>query len=368
MAPRFRIIRFEPQTLVRLSVFAATASIGTLPRKMHITLYKTGKIPIPPKLYGGTQRVIYWLGKALVQLGHQVTLISNPGSHIPGAEMRFTRSDDEDEWLKLVPESTDILHVRGGEFRRPPKKPVLVTMDGNARPKQVLHSNTVFVSRRHAENHGSRHFVYNGIDPAEYSFSERRDNFAVFLAKARWDVKNFQGAVQVARQAGVELRVLGSRNWPLNLQRLLPTIRGVRYYGMLGGEEKRRLLASARCLIFPVLWEEPFGLALTEAMASGCYVAGTPYGSLPEIVTDETGVLSNSAAELARAVSSPQLFEPRKCRAHVLNGGFTHLDMARKYLLYYEKILADGRIGDSGEPQPRCREGFDARRLLSWTK
>jgi glycosyltransferase involved in cell wall biosynthesis len=335
---------------------------------MHVTLCKPGKIPIPPPLYGGTERVIYWLGKALLELGHRVTLIANPQSSIPGAEMRHLPAEERDPQaqLRLVPDSTDIVHL--WDTHEPvANKPFLVTVEGNGRPGSRFHPNTVFVSARHAANHGSRHFVYNGLDPAEYSFSERREPYAVFLAKARWAVKNFPGAVQVARRAGLELRVLGSRNWPLNLQRLLPAIRGVRYYGMLGGAEKRDLLAHARCLIFPVRWEEPFGIAITEALVSGAYVAGTPYGSLPEIVTPETGRLSSRASELVETATHPERFSPAACRERVLRGGFTHLDMARKYLDLYAQILARGRLGETPEPEPVTRPDFDAKRLLPWT-
>jgi glycosyltransferase involved in cell wall biosynthesis len=333
---------------------------------MHVTLYKPGRVPIPPKLYGGTERVIYWLGKALLELGHTVTLIANRDSHIPGAELRPVSPEEPDPqaWRKLIPATTDIVHLWDTSQPESPK-PFVVTVEGNGRPGETFHPNTIFVSRRHAENHGSRHFVHNGLEPAEYGFSETRADYAVFLAKARWPVKNLAGAAEVARRAGLELRVLGSRNWPLNLQRWLPAIRGVRYYGMLGGDEKRDLIARARCLIFPVRWEEPFGIAITEALVSGCYVAATPYGSLPEIVTPETGVLSTSAAELAEVVRSPHRFSPQACRERVLGGGFTHLDMARNYLRHYENILAQGRLGETAEPVPLAR--FNAKELLPWT-
>jgi glycosyltransferase involved in cell wall biosynthesis len=334
---------------------------------MHITFYKPGKIPIPPTLYGGTQRMIYWLGKALIEAGHQLTLIANAQSHIPGAELRVVAGEEKDPraWHRLVPDTTDIVQLFANPKVEVPK-PFMVRIGGNGRPGQQFHPNTVFLSRNHAANHGSRHFIHNGLDPAEYSFSEKRDDYAVFLAKARWPVKNFRGAVQVARCAGLELRVLGSRNWPLNLQRLLPPIRGVRYYGMLGGQEKLDLIARARCLIFPVRWHEPFGIALIEALVSGCYVAGTPYGSLPEIVTPETGVLSTRAEELAEAVKNPQPFSPQACRDRVLRGGFTIRDSAREYLKCYERILSRGSLGEPGEPAPAARPGFIANELLPW--
>ncbi len=334
---------------------------------MHITLYKPGTIPIPPKLYGGTERVIYWLGKALVELGHRVTLIASARSHIPGAELRPITNGETDPraWLRLLPDATDIVHL-WDKSEPNANKPFVVTVEGNGRPGQKFHPNTIFVSQKHAANHGSRHFVHNGLDVGEYAFSEKRDNYAVFLAKARWKVKNFPGAVAVARRVGIELRVLGSRNWPFDLQKWLPPIRGVRYYGMTGGPEKRDLLARARCLIFPVRWEEPFGISLTEALASGAYVVGTPYGSLPEIVLPETGVLSAQAGKLVEAVENPQRFNPQACRDRVLRGGLTHLDMARKYLKYYEQVLTHGSLGEAKEPAPATKPGFVAKQLLPW--
>jgi glycosyltransferase involved in cell wall biosynthesis len=334
---------------------------------MHVTLYKPGNVPIPPKLYGGTERIIYWLGKALVAIGHRVTLIANAQSYIPGVELRAIPADERDPqaWLKFVPPSTDIVHL--WDTSEPnSKKPFVVTVEGNGQPGQQFHANTIFVSRKHAENHGSKHFVHNGLDADEYKFSETRDDYAVFLAKARWPVKNLEGAIQVARLAKVELHVLGSRNWPFNLQKLLPRIRGVRYHGMTGGKEKEDLLARARCLIFPVRWHEPFGIANIEALASGSFVAATPHGSLPEIVSPEVGLLSTDANELANGIKDPTRFSPLKCREHILKNGFTHLDMARSYLRYYEAVLAHGRLGDKNEPLPVTAPGFIAKELLPW--
>ena len=332
---------------------------------MHVTLYKHGKVPIPPKGYGGAERFIYWLGKTLIELGHQVTLIANAQSHIPGVELRAISENEPHTWQRLIPDSTDIVHL-WDISHAPLKKPFLLSVGGNGQPGEKFPLNTVFVSRSHAANHGSRHFVYSGVIPEDYACSKKREDYAVFLAKARWKVKNIPGAVQVARRAGIELRVIGSRNWPLNLQRLLPVIRGVRYCGEVDESEKYDLLSRARCLIFPVRWHEPFGLAITEALASGCYVVGTPYGALPEIITPEVGALSAKAAELAEVVKNPQRFSPQTCRDRVLRGGFTLLDSARKYVECYERVMTRGSLGEPDEPAPVTRPGFVAKHLLPW--
>ena len=334
---------------------------------MHITLYKQGKIPIPPVGYGGAERFIYWLGKTLIEMGHQVTLIANAHSRIPGAELRVIDGGEKDPqaWLRLVPVTTDIVHLWNRSDAALPKS-YLFSVGGNGRPGEKFPANTVFVSRHHAANHGSRHFAYSGVIPGDYVCSEKREDYAVFLAKARWAVKNLSGAISVARRAGIELRVIGSRNWPLNLHRLLPAVRGVRYCGEVEELEKYDLLSRARCLIFPVRWHEPFGLAITEALASGCYVVGTPYGALPEIVTPEVGVLGAKAEELVEAVKNPQRFSPQACRDQVLHGGFTLLDSARKYVEYYERVLTHGSLLEPGEPPPMTKPGFVAKQLLPW--
>ena len=99
---------------------------------------------------------------------------------------------------------------------------------------------------------------------------------------------------------------------------------------------------------------------------SGAYVCGTPYGSQPDIVTTETGVLSARADELAEAVKNPQRFKSSTCRERVTQGGFTHLDMARKYLTYYEKSLARGTLLDDGEEPAATSPDFKPKQLLPW--
>lgn len=318
---------------------------------------------IPPLKYGGTERIVYWLARALGKLGHQVTLVAKEGSQVEGA--RFIAARDGVSWDELVPPDVDLLHLWASPAQ-PPRRPFVVTIEGNGQPGERFHANTLFISKKHAQNHGATQFVFNGIDVDAYRCSPERDDYAVFLAKASWSVKNLRGAIEVARTAGIRLEVMGSRDWPLGLHRALPAIRGVRYRGMVGDAEKREVLSRARALVFPVRWHEPFGIAITEALASGCFVVGTPYGSLPELVTPEVGVLSANAGELARALKNPGRFSPERCRKRVAEG-LSDLDMARAYLGYYEKVLATGRIGNAQEPRaPDSNAGLNSKGLLPW--
>jgi glycosyltransferase involved in cell wall biosynthesis len=323
---------------------------------MHIALYH--EAIIPPKKYGGTERIVYWLGKALLELGHKVTLLSHPGSELQGANLISTQPGVA--WESLLPSDVDLVHLWGTPHQEP-KKPFLVTIQGNGKPGEAFNLNTIFISKKHANNHGSEHFVYNGIDVSEYPFDSQRKEHLVFLAKASWKVKNLIGAIEIARAANLPLEVLGSREYPLRLQRVLPRWGGVKYHGMVDDIEKRAVLRNAKALLFPVRWPEPFGIAITEALASGCAVFGSPYGSLPEIVDASSGVCSNDANVLVKAIKEFK-YNPEKCRARVYQG-FSHLDMAKSYLGHYAKVLENGKI-QSAPPKAQFKESVE--NLLDW--
>jgi glycosyltransferase involved in cell wall biosynthesis len=140
---------------------------------------------------------------------------------------------------------------------------------------------------------------------------------------------------------------------------------------MVDDQEKRTILSRARALVFPVRWHEPFGVAITEALASGCGVYGTPYGSLPEIVTEEVGGLASSVESLAQKIREgvPRL-DAQRCRARVVEGPFTAQAMAEAYLRLYEKVLSTGAISESQQKNPPRTQpgilGLSSKSLLPW--
>lgn len=292
----------------------------------------------PVQGYGGTERVCYWLAKAQAEMGHEVTILCKPGSQLPFARTVAIpdKLDDIDPYL---PRGVDIVQLYGTpNFKI--SAPFLVNIGGNGRAGEKFHPNTVFVSRNHAERHGWTEYVHNGIDLSEYSLHAKKDTFLLFLAKAKWRVKNLKGAIKIAQRAGHPLHVGGGRAgfWH----------RGVVSHGTVDGALKLRLLQQARALLFPVIWDEPFGLIVVEAMACGTPVVATPRGALPEIVTPESGVLADSFEELVTACREAGRFSPEACRARVAEK-FTHGHMAQRYLEYYARILREGKLRD-GQP------------------
>lgn len=285
--------------------------------------------------YGGTERVAYYLGKAQAKMGHEVTYLCKPDSHLDFAKTiplpaKFT------DLTPLVPPGTDIVQL----YATPWYKldfPFLVNVGGNGQPGEQFHPNTVFVSENHARRHNWTEFVYNGIDLAEYPLQAKKDDYALFLAKASWRVKNLAGAIRIAQSAHTLLRVAGGYApfWK----------RRVKSHGEVGGKVKLNLLQNARVLLFPIIWEEPFGIAVIEALACGTPVVATPRGSMPEIITKECGFIGNSFEELVDGVEKAGQINPEECRQRVAEN-FTDIKMAEKYLKYYQSILSKGKLRD----------------------
>lgn len=302
---------------------------------MNVLIVSESKIPA--FLYGGTERIIWWLGKELAAIGHSVTYLVNAGSECPFAKVIFR--DNSVPLENQVPDDIDVVH-----FQHPVsnfnKLPYIVTIHGNYAITTDFPLNSVFISKDHAVRHNADAFVYNGIDPDEYGspdFAIRRDYFH-FIGKAAWRLKNVKGAIDVATAAGEKLEVLGGKRLNLKMGfRFTPNL-NVRFRGMVGGEKKNAYLKASKGLIFPVRWHEPFGIALIESLYFGCPVFGTPYGSLPEIVTPKMGVLSNSAQVLAEAVKAVDDYDRKACHEYVCDQ-FLASSMAKAYVKMYEKVL-----------------------------
>lgn len=308
---------------------------------MKILIAYQGIIPVTN--YGGTERVIWYLGKELSKLGHAVTFLVNKGSHCDFAKVIFL--DPTQRLTDQIPEEVDIIH-----FNFFPSvhitKPYIITMHGNINDDRKFDLNTVFVSANHAERFGSKAFVHNGLDWDDYqqpSFNNTRSHYH-FLGNAAWRVKNVQGAINIIHQTKKEkLKVLGGTRLNFSMGFRLTTSPRIRFYGMVGGEKKFSLVNGSKGLIFPVRWHEPFGLAITESLFFGCPVFGTPYGSLPEIVNSEVGFLSTKIIELKEAIESNNNFSAKVCNEYAVEN-YNSKKMALQYLEKYSTVLNGGML------------------------
>lgn len=281
--------------------------------------------------------MVAWLARALVALGHDVTLVSARGSRIPGVR----QIDVDPRWAEsrefavesLLSGMIDLVHYFM-PAHQPPERPYVETVGTNLRHDQPPRRHVIYVSRDHARRHGGRTFVYNGIDPAEYRYREAKDNYLLFLGRLH-RVKGYREAMEIAWRRRERLVVAGG--WRLAWRP------GVRYVGKVGGDRKARLLAGARALLAPIRWDEPFGLVVLEALVSGTPVLGTPRGAFPELVSPEVGALAETVDDLVAALDRVHEWSPERCRAHVLER-FTHLHMARAYLAQYRHLLEHGEL------------------------
>lgn len=291
--------------------------------------------------YGGTERVVWDLAAALVELGHDVQLLAAAGSVCPFAKV--IAIDPRRSLKQQIPDRIDLAHFHNRPGFDPDVDfvPYVYTQHGNETSAAPMPFNTLFVSANHATRFGSDQYVHNGLNWSAYGVPDfvRPRHWVHFLGNAAWKVKNLRGAMQVAREAGEILAVLGG--YRLNFKRgfrftLSPR---VKFFGMVGGQEKLALLNRSRGLIFPVIWDEPFGLAVIESMYFGCPVFASRRGSLPELVTEETGLLSNDLDELAHALRERR-FDPLACHQRA-SQAFSARRMAQDYLRKYQTVIAE---------------------------
>jgi glycosyltransferase involved in cell wall biosynthesis len=301
---------------------------------MNILIANPGMIPVFN--YGGTERVLWSLGRELNAMGHKITYLVNPGSTCSFARVIYL--DPAKPLTELIPDDIDFIHFNFIPDVRI-DKPYIVNQQGNTDPAG-REPNMIFVSANHAERFGSDSFIHNGLDWSEYAkpdFNVKR-NYFHFLANAAWRLKNVKGAIRVTRKAHQRLAVLGGSRLNIKMGFRLTLDLHASFYGMVGGKKKYDLINGSKGLVFPVRWHEPFGLALTESLFYGCPVFGTPYGSLPEIVTKEVGFLSPNSDELAYALKNVDEFDRKKCSEYALDN-FNSKKMALEYLERYEKVL-----------------------------
>jgi glycosyltransferase involved in cell wall biosynthesis len=309
-------------------------------------------IAVPPKGYGGIEWVVALLTDGLVDAGHDVTLFATGDSqtkanlefafeHAPGS--KFINSTWHDTVHTLLsyrdPSRFDLYHVHSpwsalatGAYSG---RPIVHTLHWAFTPEmrrlyEPLADRVWFVAiseaqRRHMEELRYAGIVYNGIDLDRYPLREDKEDFVLFLGRSSPE-KGALRAVLAAREAGLPLVIALKlahpdevRHWEEQVKPQLAS--DTLIYYEIGHEQKAELLGRAKALLFPIDWEEPFGLVMTEAMACGTPVIATPRGSVPEVVVDgETGFIvspEDYPSQAAAALERVKEIDPRACRRRV---------------------------------------------------
>jgi glycosyltransferase involved in cell wall biosynthesis len=186
--------------------------------------------------------------------------------------------------------------------------------------------------------------VYNGIDTDLFAFSEEHDGYLLFTGRIVPE-KGVKEAIQVAQQSGQRLLIIGP-TYPeyqdyFDTQVKPHLNERVLYLGFMEREHLTKYYQMAKALLFPIQWEEPFGLAMVEAMACGTPVIALRRGSVPEIVKhNKTGFVVDSLAEMAASVDKLDKISRQDCRTHV-EKYFSTEHMVDGYAKAFKKLLQE---------------------------
>jgi glycosyltransferase involved in cell wall biosynthesis len=207
----------------------------------------------------------------------------------------------------------------------------------------------VCISRAQAKMLGDQSLpvIYNGVEADEIPFNDAPEDF--FLIAGRMTPgKGIAEAIRIAKRAGVRLLIVGqvTKHLPWSegyfLQKVKPHIDGeqIRHVESMPYAELMKWMGRARGFLFPLQWDEPFGMVVVESMAAGTPVLAYPRGSMPELVKDgETGYLVRDEEEMARALLSIDRLDRRRCRAWV-EQNFSAARMIDGYEQLYKTILS----------------------------
>lgn len=273
---------------------------------------------------GGMPYIIGTLAKAQADAGHQVTVVTNSCGRQPATySLVGAESKEAGDLLSAVPSDTDIIHLHEASNEleagvRNTHTPSVYSIYGNHSSHRPVVHNPIYTSASHAGRHGSRQYVYNGVDTTLYHFNPTPNNQLLFIGKVRRSKKGAATAARVAKETKIPLVLAGGRKFNL-VESWLPISRYVRAVGVVDGQEKLNILKHSAALLFPIQWEEPFGLVQIEAMACGTPVISFNRGAASEVIIDgKTGFIVETEAQMRDAVHAVNELNRQDCRDHVL--------------------------------------------------
>ena len=342
---------------------------------MHIVLTADPELPVPPRLYGGIERVISMLVRELRDRGHRITLFAHPESSASGAELvpwagsnSRSRVDTMRNCLLLSQEirrrKVDIIH----SFSRiayllpllPWPIPKLMSYQRPVTRRSVNMAKVLSggsleftaVSQwmmNHVLDIGRWSLVPNGVPLATFPYVADPGSNAplVFLGRVE-EIKGPHLAVEVAKRTGLPLVIAGNvphehQNWFDGV--IAPHLGDqIRYLGAVDDQQKAWLLGHARALMMPILWNEPFGIVMAEAMACGTPVLGLRRGAVPEVVEHGvSGLVVDKLEELVTAVQKLPQIKRLDCRTRV-EKLFSSSAVASGYLDLYGRMVCRASV------------------------
>jgi len=327
---------------------------------------------VPPRLYGGTERIVHYLTEALVAMGQEVTLFASGDSRtsarlIPGCDKALRLSDCQDPIAPHLAMAEAVMR-RAGDFdiihshidylafpaaRRCPEAALVTTLHGRLdqpEPRLIYRefpdAPLVSISRdqrRFLPDGAWLGTVHHGLPEDHYPFQGKPGGYLAFLGRISPE-KRPDLAIEIARHAGVPIKLAAKvsrheRDYFADRIAPLLTGPGTEFLGEIGEAEKPAFLGGALALIFPVDWPEPFGLVMIEAMACGTPVIAFRRGSVPEVIDEGiSGFVVDDAEAAVKAVAKAAELDRSRVR-EAFERRFTAGRMAGDYMRLYRRLL-----------------------------
>ncbi|MDZ8055066.1 MAG: glycosyltransferase [Aulosira sp. ZfuVER01] len=341
---------------------------------MRILLSVDPEIPVPPKLYGGIERIVDLLVTGLQARGHKVGLVAHPDSNSPVTEFfpwvgrRSQNIFDTIQntiflWSAVQQFQPDLIHSfsrilyllpllnsrlpKVMSYQRHPNRK---TTNWGARLGQgslTFTGCSDYICDLGKANGGNWHTIYNCVELEKYNFvpTVAEDAPLVFLSRVE-RIKGAHTAIAAARKTGRRLVIAGNyattgeegQYWQ---EEIVPYLGkdGIEYVGPVNDIQKNKLLGQAAAMIVPIEWHEPFGIVFVESLACGTPVISCPLGALPEILRpDIDGYLVNSMEETCTAIQNLANIDRKNCRQRVEQCFCASLIVEKYENLYYSLI------------------------------
>ena len=329
---------------------------------------------VPPRFYGGTERVVSYLTENLVQLGHDVTLFASGDSEtrarlVPICKQALRLDPDCQnpvpyEVLALEAaigeaDDFDVIHFHEACLHLPWTRRIrcatVTTMHGRLDLRDLVplyreYAEVPLVSISDAQREPMpwanwRATVYHGLPDDLYRFHPEPGGYLAFLGRICPE-KRVDRAIAIAKRAGIELKIAAKVDaadqeyFETEIRHLLDDPL-VDFMGEIGDGEKEAFLGGAAALLMPIDWPEPFGLVVIEAMACGTPVIAFPFGSMPELIEPGVnGALVESVDQAVAAVEALAALDRRQCRRS-FEERFTAARMVENYVRVYEELIEE---------------------------